>query len=1406
MMLSGEQVQIWLENPDPFVQVNEPITLEAYVQDLRAESAKGVANAYVDLGYSSSDIAISNLTILPVTPGPDYQTDASSNLTSKPSAIDNVGGADTDGTAPTAAAAKKLLFTVTLKASSPGSIQFTLEPSGDDTLPVALFDSTGSSTTVTADKIKFGDGTNSGISVDVSANPEVRLIGEETELLAELPPGELDTYLTGEDASIADGDSTHLASLTVTLTNPKDGNLEYLQADTTGTSIEATYDATTHILLLEGTVDGKDTVANFGTVLRTIQYHNGSSAPDLEDRAINFVANDGENNSLPSTTVVVLNSAPVFDTTGTLPLDAMSENDTANGGYLVADLLGNAVADDDFDSLYGIAVTGAESGHGVWQYSMDDGENWSDIGTVSATQALLLRSEDVIRFVPDGKNADSASITYRAWDQSGDTYGQEGETADVSSNGGRSPFSSAIETATLTIDGENDAPVLDNSGSPTLTTINEDQTTNDGTTVSAILGSSVTDVDTGAVQGIALTATSGSAYGKWQYTIDGGISWTDVGTVSATQALLLRPQDKLRYIPDGKHGETPTITYRAWDQTGDTLNQQGQKKEITATGDTSPFSQNEETATLTVSAVNDPPTLTVPGSQTIDEDTPLAFAGSKQISVADPDAGTGTMQLTITPLQGSINIDQQITGTLAEINQALSTLVFTPAANYSGLASLKIKIDDKGNTGGTTGATEEKTIAITVNNLNDAPVLTPSSTATVPGITEDQTTNSGISVATLVGSRITDPDPGASPGIAITSANHSHGKWQYTLNDGTNWWDVGTISSGKALLLRGQDKLRFVPDGKSADSATLTYRAWDQSGSTAGQQGVQYTVTSTGTNTAFSDATETATITVTGINDAPVLNTTSTVGFTGIGVTETNNAGNTVAQIVGTALTDNDSDTQLGIAITALSSGRGKWQFSTNAGSTWTDVGAVSSTSALALRLADKLRFVPSGTANDSGSITFRGWDQTGTTSGKQGQKVDASAYGSSNPFSASTRTASITVTGTNNAPTLNTSGNPSVTTIDQDATDTENTGTLVSSLISSAGVDLITDSDSGAKEGIAVTSVDNTNGRWQFSTNGTTFQNFSDTTGSVVSLGASARLLASDSATRIRFVPNAGFNGKLDAGITFRAWDQTNGGTNGGTADTATNGGSSPFSTATETASMVVGNVTLGGRVCIDLNNNGELDSSEVGLAHVRVKLTGTDKHGHQVTRTTTTDENGWFRFEHLAAGTYSISEDQPAGYADGRDWKNLNGTRTESAASDVFSNLTRTPNQEQTGYYFAELGMGAKFLSKRMLLPTAPQSGTSAWQTMLGQWRARAEVAAGHQDLADEIRSSLLTDAAAQLTAAGSASTLAAESASDDSTNDQLLAAAALDDTTDDDESLVDSALTDESSWVDPLLDESL
>ncbi|MCS7468412.1 DUF4347 domain-containing protein [Stieleria sp. ICT_E10.1] len=116
------------------------------------------------------------------------------------------------------------------------------------------------------------------------------------------------------DATLADLDSLNLFSLTATITNSIDGAAETLSADTSGTSITASFAGGTL------TLSGVDSVANYQQVLRTIRYHNASLAPDPTTRTISFVANDGSidgNVANATVSVTSVNSPPTIVVPGT---------------------------------------------------------------------------------------------------------------------------------------------------------------------------------------------------------------------------------------------------------------------------------------------------------------------------------------------------------------------------------------------------------------------------------------------------------------------------------------------------------------------------------------------------------------------------------------------------------------------------------------------------------------------------------------------------------------------------------------------------------------------------------------------------------------------------------------------------------------------------------------------------------------------------------------------------------------------------------------------------------------------------------------------------------------------------------------------------------------------------------
>ena len=111
----------------------------------------------------------------------------------------------------------------------------------------------------------------------------------------------------------------------------------------------------------------------------------------------------------------------------------------------------------------------------------------------------------------------------------------------------------------------------------------------------------------------------------------------------------------------------------------------------------------------------------------------------------------------------------------------------------------------------------------------------------------------------------------------------------------------------------------------------------------------------------------------------------------------------------------------------------------------------------------------------------------------------------------------------------------------------------------------------------------------------------------------------------------------------------------------------------------------TLRGNVFADTNNSGGRDPGEAGISGVTVTLTGTDVNGNDVNRTATTDSNGDYAFTDLPAGTYTITESQPAAFTDGKD---AVGTAGGSLAPT--DSVVRVPvgaGSTPTGYNFGEV-----------------------------------------------------------------------------------------------------------------------
>ncbi|HEX2826786.1 MAG TPA: Ig-like domain-containing protein [Burkholderiales bacterium] len=895
-----------------------------------------------------------------------------------------------------------------------------------------------------------------------------------------------------------------------------------------------------------------------------------------------FRASDGAAQSAPATvrlSVTAVNDAPTL--TGTNDVGGINRNPTSNPGTLVADLIAGHMSDVDTGALGGIAVTAVDNTNGTWQYTTDGGASWAAFGSPAAAAARLLAADiaTLVRFVPNTNYSGTVAggLTFRAWDQ---TSGTAGATADASVGGGASAFSAAVVSGSISVSASNTAPTL--TGSNALSSIDEDAVSNAGTLVSALISGMADDVDPGAVTGIAVTNVD-NADGAWQYSVNAGSTWTNFGAPSAAAARLLAADANtyVRFVPnaDWNGAVAGGITFRAWDRTSGVAG---------ATADTSGLSATFRDNFGTVSYTNNDGTQAWAGAW-VENDSAGGAAGGGRFRIAG-----GVLSLQVAQAGDFLYRSADLSGA------AGATLSFNYQNNLGGAARLDVQVSGNGGASYTTvagGAFDtsnagagSRTIDIGAYIAADTRVrLLVVSGETGAGVNAFSLDNLQIQAIGSNGGSTAFSTATAAAAIAVNAVNDAPARTAGAVNNLTMIEDSAPASLGLGALAYGTGAadesaqtltytVTAVPapalgtltlaDGVTAVTASTTYTLAQLRGmqfapaanASGGPAAFSWTVTDSGGTAAGGSDTlsESLTITVTAANDAPALSGTN--DLSGINRNPTSNPGTLVADLTAGHLSDIDS-AALGVAVTAVDNTNGTWEFSTNGGSTWTAFGSPAAATArlLAADISTYVRFVPnadwSGTV--AGGLTFKGWDGT---SGAAGATADASVGGGATAFSAASATASITVSAANTAPVLNGSNNLGA--INEDATGSA--GTLVSALIAA----MTTDADPASLTGIAVTAVDNTNGTWQYSVNAggawTSFGSPSATT---------ARLLAADASTYVRFVPNANWNGTVANGITFRAWDRTSG-VAGGTADTSGTAGT--FRDEFQTASYSNSNGTL--------------------------------------------------------------------------------------------------------------------------------------------------------------------------------------------------------------------------------------
>ncbi len=797
------------------------------------------------------------------------------------------------------------------------------------------------------------------------------------------------------DISLTDKDSADMLGATVQISSGYENGFDELGLSSAASDLAASlsvavgWDSSNGVLALTGSAP----TADYESMLEGVTYINTSDDPTNTDRTVTFAVNDGVYGSEPVTKDIVIegvNDRPILS--GDIALAPVAENEISSG-ETVSDLLAGVFSDPDSE-LGGIVVlanTADAATEGVWQYSSDGGATWSDIGSVGSSCALLIGKDGILRFVPvDG--GDPASLSIRALDDTyGGTYSVSGsaeirETLDVATdssdslsavdrtvsihvhdapdlygledtftynvgsgaqvidvdisvtdkdsadmlgatiaigsgyeNGpdelglttaamsladslgltvhwntdtgvltlaGSAPkadYESILEGVTYTntsddpntnhrtvtftvsdgeydsdqvtkdivIEGANDRPVLN--GDIVLTPVAENEISS-GETVSDLLAGVFSDPD-GDLSGIAVDANTADAAseGSWQYSSDGGTTWSDIGSVSSSSALLIHKDGLLRFSPvDG--GDPAPLSIRALDDMYQGAYSVSGSAEIRETLDVDTDGSDSLSAvdrTVSIHVYDSPDvydlggalvytagdgTLVIDGTVTLvdhdsaemaratieittgyrsgrDElgltDDASALADTRGVTV-NWDSGTGVLALTGSASQ-------------ADYESILEGVTYTNTSDtpYTNLRIVTFMVND--------GEYESDPVTkdIIIKGLHDGPYLHDDITLTP--IAENEL-SSGEAVSDLLVGVFSDPDDELE-GIAVvanTADAATEGIWQYSSDDGTTWSDIGSVSSSSALLIGRDSLLRFLPvDG--GDPGPLSIRALDDS-------------------------------------------------------------------------------------------------------------------------------------------------------------------------------------------------------------------------------------------------------------------------------------------------------------------------------------------------------------------------------------------------------------------------------------------------------------------------------------------------------------------------------------------------------------------------------------------------
>jgi hypothetical protein len=726
------------------------------------------------------------------------------------------------------------------------------------------------------------------------------------------------------DTLVTDPDNTTIASATLQIGGGfRSGNdsLAFTNVPATMGNIAGNYNTGSGLMTLTS-AGSTATLAQWQAALNAVTF--ATTRNQISSRTITVTVNDG---ALASTSAVT--NITISDATTTPVAQTASATGNEDGGIPVV-----LTASDPNGTINNFRVTVLPTNGTLYTdaaMTVAVVLNANIAVTAQQTQSLTLY------FKPDANYSGAPTFSYRARDNNGNLSntatgtitvtavndapvntvpgaqaGTEDATkaitglsiADVDAGGSSMTVTLAVTNGTLTVSGGtagiagsgtstvtltgtvaqinatlaatvNYVPTQDFNGVATLTMTTSDNG-NTGT------GGTLTDVDTVSITltaGADIVADTAIADINTPVTINvlgndtfenagkvitavNGMAITDGGAaIAVTNGTVALVGGQLVFTPAANYnGAVPVFTYT-----------------VTSGGVTETANVN-----VTVTEVNNTPTIAAPASQAVTEDVATQITG---LIFADVDAGAGNVIVTLSAPAGSLSAATgggvtvagsgtgsiTLTGTLANINTFVSAgtgVFYTTAANANGAVTLTVNLNDQGNTGldpGLTGtaANEQATSTVTLNitAVNDAPVLDLDGSVGGSGYATTFTEN-GAAV------RITDSDQ------VLTDDATSLASATITL---TNWkagdvLSIGSIPAGITYSLSGpNNNILTLSGAASVEDYRVALRAITYSNASENPDTTPRSLTVVVNDGEYDSGVATTTVTVAAVNDAPTL-------------------------------------------------------------------------------------------------------------------------------------------------------------------------------------------------------------------------------------------------------------------------------------------------------------------------------------------------------------------------------------------------------------------------------------------------------------------------------------------------------------------------------------------------------